>query len=71
MLVAPTITPSEQASILHIVKIVMSVAGFIVFCLGAVLYLYVHIRDRREAAARTSRGSDASERGREVGEKPT
>ena len=71
MLVAPTITPNEQASILHIVKLLMSVAGFIVFCLGAILYLYVLFRDRREAAARTSRGSDGSERGREVWERPT
>lgn len=71
MLVASTITPSEQASILYIVKILMSVAGFIVFCLGAILYLYAFIRDRTEAAARSRRGSDGSERGREVWEKPT
>jgi len=71
MLVPPTIPPSEQASILYIVKILMSVAGFIVFCLGAILYLYALVRDRTEAAARTRRGSDGSERGREVWERPT
>jgi len=70
MLVASTITPSAQASILHIVKILMSVAGFIVFCLGAILYLYALIRDRTEAAARSRRGSDGSERGREAWERP-
>jgi hypothetical protein len=70
MLVAPTITPSAQASILYIVKILMPVAGFIVFCLGAILYLYVLVRDRTEAAARSRRGPDGSERGREVRERP-
>jgi hypothetical protein len=54
MLAAPTITPSEQASILYIVKILTSVAGFIVFCLGAILYLYVLARDRRKVAARSN-----------------
>ena len=71
MLVPPTITPSEQASILYIVKIMMSVAGFIVFCLGAIMYLYVLVRDRRTAAARSRRGADGTGRGREVWEKPT
>jgi hypothetical protein len=70
MRVAPTITPSEQASMLYIVKILMSVAGFIVFCLGAILYLYVLLRDRTEAAARTRRGADGSEHGREIWERP-
>ena len=60
MLVAPTITPSEQASILYIGKILMSVAGVIVFCLGAILYLHALIRDRVEATARSRRGSDGS-----------
>jgi hypothetical protein len=71
MLVTPTITPSEQASILYVVKILMPVAGFIVFCLGAILYLYVLVRDRTEAAAGSRPGSDGSERGREVWERPT
>jgi len=71
MLVAPTITPSEAESILYIVRIVMCVAGFVVFCLGAILYLYVIVRDRTEAAARSRRGPDGSERGREVWERPT
>jgi hypothetical protein len=60
MLVAPPITPSAQASILYIVKILMSVAGVIVFCLGAIMYLYILVRDRTEAAARSRRGSDCS-----------
>jgi len=71
MLVAPTSPPIEQASMLYIVKILMPVAGFIVFCLGAILYLYVLVRDRHTAAARSRRGSDGSERGRAVWEKPT
>jgi hypothetical protein len=71
MLVAPTITPSEQASILYIVKELTSMAGFLVFCLGAILYLYVLVRDRTGAAARSRRRSDGSGRGREVWEKPT
>jgi hypothetical protein len=71
MLVAPTIPPSEQASILYIVKILMSVAGFVVFCLGALMYLYLRVRERKETAARSRWGSDGSERGRAVSEKPT
>jgi hypothetical protein len=71
MLAAPTITPSEQTSILYLVKMLMSVAGLIVFCLGAILYLYVLARDRTEAAARSRRGSDGAGRGRAVWEKPT
>ena len=70
MLTAPTSTPIEHASISYIVKILMSVAGIFVFCLGAILYLYVLVRDRTEAAARTRRGSDGSKRGREVWEEP-
>ncbi len=71
MLVAPTLPMSEQASILFIIKKVMSIAGFIVFCLGAILYLYVLVRDRRGAPARSRRGSDGSDRGRGVLEKLT
>jgi hypothetical protein len=70
MFVAPTISPSEQASILYVVKKLTSVAGFIVFCLGAILYLYVLVRDRTEAAARSRRGPDGTGRGRELWEKP-
>jgi hypothetical protein len=66
MLVAPMMTPSEQASILYAVRILLSVAGFIVFCIGAILYLYVHIRDRTEAVARSRRGADGSECGRQL-----
>jgi hypothetical protein len=71
MLVAPTIAPSEQASVLYIVRILMSVAGFVVFCLGVLMYLSVRVRDRKEAAARSRWGSDGSERGRAASEKPT
>jgi len=71
MLVPPTITPNEPASILYIVKVLMSVAGFLVFCLGAIMYVYVLVRDRTEAAARSRRGPDGSARGREGSEKPT
>ncbi len=71
MLVAPTIIPNAQASMLYIVKILMPVAGFIVFCLGAIMYLYVLVRDRRTAAARSRRGADGSARGREAWDKPT
>jgi hypothetical protein len=71
MLVAPTIPPSAQASMLYTVKILMSVAGFVVFCLGALMYLYGLVKDRTEAAARSRRSADGSERGREVWERPT
>lgn len=71
MLVAPTIAPSEQASVLYIVKILMSLAGFVVFCLGALMYLYSLVRDRKEAAARSRWASGGSERGQAVSEKPT
>jgi hypothetical protein len=66
MLVAPMITPSEQESILYTVRILLSVTGFIIFCIGAILYLYVHIRDQTEAVARSGRGSDGSVRGRKL-----
>ena len=71
MLVAPTIPPSTQASMLYTVKILMSVAGFVILCLGALMYLYLLVRDRTEAAARSRRGSDRTGRAREVWEKPT
>lgn len=71
MLVAPPINPSEQASMLYIVKIVVSVAGFIIFCLGAILYFYALVRDRTGVATRSRRGSDGSECAREVWERPT
>lgn len=66
MLVAPTIPPSEQPSILYVVKILMSVAGFTVFCIGALMYFYLLVRDRKDAAARSGLGADGSKRGREV-----
>jgi hypothetical protein len=65
MLVPSTITPSEPASILYIVKVLMSVAGFLVVCLGAIMYVYVLVRDRTEAAARSRRAPDGSARGGE------
>jgi hypothetical protein len=40
MLVVPQLTPSEQASTLYAVKILISAAGFIILCLGGLLYLY-------------------------------
>lgn len=46
MLVVPQFTPSEQASTLYTVKMLISVAGFIILCLGALLYLYVLIAER-------------------------
>ena len=46
MLVVPRFIPSEQGSTLFVVKMLISVAGFIILCVGAVLYLYVLIRDR-------------------------
>ncbi len=55
MLVAPPVPLSEQAPILSIVKMVMSVAGLIVFCLGAILYLCVLVRERTGAAAQSRR----------------
>jgi hypothetical protein len=70
MLVALMITPSESESISYTVRIAVSVVGFIVFCLGARLYLYAHVRDRAEAVVRSRRDSDASRRGREVRESP-
>ena len=71
MLVAPAITPIEQASTLYVVKILMSVAGFIVFCFGAGLYLYALVRERTEATVRLRRGSDGSSRRLRVREGPT
>jgi len=71
MLAAPTSTPIEHTSISYIVTILTSVAGFIVFCFGALMYLYVLVRDRKEAAARSRRGADGSERGREVWDQST
>jgi hypothetical protein len=59
MLVAPMITPSEPESILYTVRILVSAAGVIVFCLGAILYLYVHLRDRAEAVTRLRQNSDS------------
>ena len=71
MFVAPAITPIEQASTLYVVKILMSVAGFIVFCFGASLYLYVLVREPTEATVRLRRGSDGSSRRLRVREGPT
>lgn len=46
MLVAPRFIPMEQDSTVYAVKMLISVAGFILLCLGALLYLYMVIRDR-------------------------
>jgi uncharacterized membrane protein len=46
VLVAPRFIPIEQGSTLYVVKMLISVAGFILLCLGALLYLYILIRDR-------------------------
>ncbi len=64
MSVALTMIPSEQASILYTVKILMSVAGLIVFCLGAILYVYILVRDRADAAKHSRQDPDGLAQGR-------
>lgn len=66
MLVVPTMTPGAQDSILGSVRTLMPAAGLVLFCLGAILYLYILVRDRAAAAGRSKRGADGTERGREV-----
>mgnify|MGYP007042430908 CR=1 FL=1 len=46
MLVAARFIPIGQDSTLSVVKMLISVVGFILLCLGALLYLYILIRDR-------------------------
>ncbi len=63
MVVAFMFTPGDPESILYTVRILVSVCGFVVLCLGVMLYLYVHIRDRAEAVARSGEGAAGLERG--------
>jgi hypothetical protein len=46
VLVVPRFIPIEQGSTLFVVKMLISVTGFIILCVGAFLYLYILIRDR-------------------------
>jgi hypothetical protein len=46
MIGVPPLTASEQASTLYAVRMLISVAGFIILCFGALLYLYALRGDR-------------------------
>jgi hypothetical protein len=71
MLVVPAMTLSVQESTVNSILLLISAAGVVVFCVGVFLYLYVLVRDRKDAAVRSRQGSEGIGRGREVSKRPT
>jgi hypothetical protein len=68
MLVVPTMTPGVQDSILGSVRTLMLAAGLVLFCLGAILYLYVLVRNRTETATRLREVPPVRTTGQRLGE---